>query len=338
MKTYLVTGSGGGLGSSVVDELLAKSSVERVVCFDVVERRVDDPRVVCIKGDLRSSVDLKSAMQGVHCVIHCAAVVDWISSTPQIVFDVNVTGTENVIDACKECGVQCLVGTSSIDAITGNYNNLVDIDESIDYPPESPNGYCKSKQLAEIGILEANCNSLRTAAIRPAAIYGPRCAHGLSELVKLARSGFYATLGDGSAVCQHVFVQNCAHAHVLLADALADDENVSVRGKVYMITDGPPENYFAHLENVLEGADIRMFPRLRLPFWLCYVLAAIVERLFDWFPFLFGTRPAFSCFAVLYTCRRITYTSERALRDFRFKPKYAREVALRETIAYCRTL
>jgi nucleoside-diphosphate-sugar epimerase len=267
-----------------------------------------------------------------------AAVVDWVTTTSNLVFEVNVTGTVNVIKACEDNAVTALVYTSSVDVMIGaNSDSLVDITEDLPLPEETPNGYCRSKQLGERAVMEANSERLHTAVIRPADVWGEGDVYHIGALIEQAKSGFYVTLGDGSAVCQHVYVGNCAHAHVQLARALLDG-NERVQARAYLITDAPPSNFFVHFERVLRGVGLRLWPCWRLPYWLCWPLACAVELLYDTCPFLFKKRPGFSRFAVAYCCRTITYSCDRARADFSFEIKYTEDQAMNNTIAYYKRL
>jgi nucleoside-diphosphate-sugar epimerase len=228
-----------------------------------------------------------------------------------------------------------LIFVSSLDTvITGQ--PLVDIVESQPYPEKHLNMYCESKCLAEKLVMSENNHSLKTIVLRPSDIWGEEDPYHIPPLIDMAKSGFYVHIGDGTARSQHVYVRNMAWAIVLAAKALVDD-NDSVKGKAYFITDGPGDNFFTFFDNIVMRAGYRIWPRdLWLPKKFTYGLGAIAEY------FAFMIRPVkyyvpkLSRFAVMYTSTDFTFSADKAKQDFGFYPKYNHEEALENTINYFR--
>lgn len=164
-------------------------------------------------------------------------------------------------------------------------------------------------------------------------MYGEGDKYHIGALIDLSNSGFYVRLGDGSNVCQHVHVENCASAHLQLASAMLAN-NRKCFGQVYFITDSAPSNFFTFYGRILQDAGYRLWPNLYLPYWFAMTIATIVELLYYWLPILFRKRPTFARFAVTYTCNDFTFDSSKARRDFAFKLKFTEEEAIRRTIAY----
>jgi nucleoside-diphosphate-sugar epimerase len=339
MTKILVTGGSGFLGRAIVRELTEPGPVISASClrvFDLNEYRgPGKERIEFVKGDVRNFASLREACKGMELVIHSAAIVDWGTRSEDEILSVNVKGTENVLKACREHGIPNLVYTSSLDAIFGG-KPLVDIDETIPYPENHPNSYCRSKFLAEKLVLAANGASLKTVVLRPADIYGEEDPYHIGSLLAMAKGGFYVRLGDGTAKSQHVYSGNMAHAHLLAAKALLDG-NSRVAGNAYLITDSPGVNFFRFFDRIVEGADYRIRPKnLWLPrkfaMTLGYIseMTAILLR-----PFIRYT-PKMSRFAVIYTCTDFTFTSEKAKADFGFLPKYTPEEAFERTVRSCK--
>ena len=294
-----------------------------------------DGRISNIHGDVRDYSALSSALKGIDIVIHSAAIVDWGTHAEKEVFEVNYTGTENVIRACRENKVRILIYTGSLDAVyTGK--PLIDINEDQPYPDKHPNMYCESKALSEVAVVKANGNGLKTCVLRPSDIYGEADPFHMDSLINMAKSGFYVRLGNGRARNQHVYVGNMAHAHLQVAKSLLEN-NAKVEGNIYFITDGSGENFFTFFDPMVELSGYRIWPR---NFWLPRPIAYTIGSLSEFFAFLFRPikhyNPKFSRFAVTYTCTDFTYTSDKAKNDFGFKPKYNNREALERTAAYYR--
>jgi len=335
----LVTGGSGFLGGAIVNEFIIqkkKFDITETRILDIHKPNMDwDQDVTFIEGDIRDLEIVSFATRGVDLVVHAAAIVDWGTRTEKEVLDINTGGTENVIKACLENKVPYLIYTSSLDAIFAG-KPLKDIDETIPYPSKPVNAYCESKHKAELLVKEANSKHLRTAILRPADIFGEGDPYHIGSLINMAKNGFYVRLGDGKSVCQHVYVRNMAYAHVLLAEALLDNNSV-VAGNIYFITDGPGKNFFKFYDQVVIGAGYRIWPRhLWLPKWFAYAIGSTVE-FFTWLirPII-RVNPKFSRFAVIYTCSDFTFSADKAKKDFNYSPRYSEEEALERTITFYR--
>lgn len=136
----------------------------------------------------------------------------------------NVTGTQNVIEACQAAGVPKLVYTSSAGVIYSGQENLVDADERIPYPKVALDAYNDTKARAEDLVLAANGKrGLLTCALRPSGIFGPgdrQAISGFHSVIKNGQTKFQ--IGDNTNLFDWTYVGNVAHAHLLAADRLED--------------------------------------------------------------------------------------------------------------------
>jgi len=336
----LVTGGAGFLGKAIMRELLDPGSPvvpARIRIFDLADPmdNFTDSEIEYIRGDIRDAEALMNACKDIDLVIHSAAIVDWGIKSDEEVMAVNVTGTENVIKACEYNKVRYLVFTSSLDAVYSG-KPLINIDESFPYPEDHKTSYCRSKYLAELAVMKAHNEHLKTCALRPSDIYGEADPYHIGSLVNMAKGGFYARLGNGNAKCQHIYVGNIAHAHLQAAHALMNGSG-RVGGQIYFLTDAPGSNFFRFFDQVVEGAGYRIRPR---NFWIPRPIAYGIGSLSEFFAWLIRPvkyyHPKFSRFAVTYTCTSYTFNSDKARRDFGFEPKYNSEEALVRTINYYR--
>ena len=337
--SILITGGSGFLGKAMVKELLDPKPLvtpKEIRIFDT--REYDGPkdeRIKIIHGNVCDYESLETATKGIDIVIHSAAIVDWGTHDEKEVYEVNYTGTENVIRACLENKVRILIYTGSLDAVyTGK--PLVDITEDQPYPDKHPNMYCESKALAEVAVMKANGDGLKTCVLRPSDIYGEADPFHMDSLINMVKSGFYVRLGNGKAKNQHVYVGNMADAHLQAARSLLGN-NQKTEGNIYFITDGPGENFFTFFDPIVEQSGYTIWPK---NFWLPRPIAFFIGSLSELFAVLFRPikkyNPKFSRFAVTYTCTDFTYSSDKAEKDFGFKPKYDSKEARERTAAYYR--
>jgi sterol-4alpha-carboxylate 3-dehydrogenase (decarboxylating) len=297
----LVVGGSGFLGSALVDHLLQRGVVVRVLDT----RAHPDPRVESIVGDMRHMTEVERACAGVETVFQCASLVDWGPRRRQLLHDINVRGNQNVITACQRSGVQRLIYTSSIDVVFDGHP-IVNGAESLPYPGKHLDDYGHTKALAEQDVVRANGQQgLATCSLRTAGIYGPDDRYRLPSILRAARRGRLVRLGDGRAKFNHVYVGNAAHAHGLAAEALTADSPVA--GQCYFITDHPATNFYDFFKPFLQALNYPTYRRT-IPYALAYALAVILEA---------GARsgdrpPLLTRYVVASTCKDFYFTHAKA--------------------------
>jgi len=124
-KTILVTGGVGSIGSFLVRELL-KFEPLRIRVFDNnesglynLEQALQSDKIRLLVGDIRDKERLSVAMEGVHIVFHAAALkhVPLCEFNPFDAVKTNVIGTQNVLDAAYDQGVQKVITISTDKAV-----------------------------------------------------------------------------------------------------------------------------------------------------------------------------------------------------------------------------
>jgi len=122
-SSVLITGGTGSFGKAFVRTMLEHVAPERLVIFSRDELKQyemrqqfgDDPRLRWFIGDIRDERRLLRAMHGVDYVVHAAALkqVDTAEYNPFEFVKTNVIGSQNVIEAAIDCGVQRVVALST---------------------------------------------------------------------------------------------------------------------------------------------------------------------------------------------------------------------------------
>jgi UDP-N-acetylglucosamine 4,6-dehydratase/5-epimerase len=125
-KTVLVTGGTGTVGSAIVRRLLATDvagvrifSRDEHKQFELRHRLPDDPRLRFLIGDTRDLHRLRRAVDGVDAIFHAAAMKHVYSCeyNPFEAVQTNIIGTQNLIDAAIDAGVQRVMFSSSDKAV-----------------------------------------------------------------------------------------------------------------------------------------------------------------------------------------------------------------------------
>ncbi|MCA9290517.1 MAG: SDR family NAD(P)-dependent oxidoreductase [Phycisphaerales bacterium] len=241
-KTILVVGGAGLIGSHVVDELL-RTDVGRVIIYDNFFRgsmdniadALKDDRVTIFPhgGDILHKDILEKAMEGVHGVIHLAAL--WILQCheyPETAFDVNVRGTFNVIMAAIKNNVERVVYSSSASV----YGDAIETPMTEDHAYNNFTFYGASKIAGEHFFKSLGARyGLNWVGLRYMNVYGPRqdykgayiaVMHKILDRIDQGKSP--VVFGDGSQCYDFVHVHDVARSNVLALQASASGECYNV--------------------------------------------------------------------------------------------------------------
>ena len=217
-RHVLVTGGAGFIGSHLVEALVARGDRVRVLdSFDpyydpAVKRRniaaVQD-HVELLEGDLRDLELVSQAVQGVDCVVHLAARAGVRASLerPVSYMQVNVAGTQGLLEAMHKAGVNHLVAASS-SSVYGSRSQGPFRESDALGVPASP--YAASKHAMEIICRTwQQLFDLQLTMLRFFTVYGPRqrpdmAIHGFAR--KILAGEPITMYGDGSTLRDYTFI------------------------------------------------------------------------------------------------------------------------------------
>ena len=304
----LVTGGGGFLGLSIVEQLVARGERVRVFCRGRYARLLE-MGVETVTGDVRDAAALARACEGIDTVFHVAAV-SGIWGPWSRYYSINTRGTENVIWACRSRQVRRLVYTSSPSVVYDGQPHE-NADESLTYPERFLCHYPHSKMLAERAVLKAGDPELLTCALRPHLIWGPRDNHLVPRLIQRAQSGRLRQIGDGTNQISMSYVQNAAAAHLQAADALAPSSPVC--GQAYFINEPEPVNLWEWINRLLKCAGLPPLTR-KVSASLAHRLGAMCEAVYGLFRI--ESEPPMTRFLAAQLSQSHSYSIDKARRDF----------------------
>ncbi len=334
----LVTGGGGFLGFHVVRMLRARGDEVRTIA------RGDYPKLAALgvehlRGDLADKGVVSMAARGMEAVVHVAAkgppwgkAADYEKS--------NIDGTQSVIDACLENGVERLVMTSS-PSVTFSGREAKNADESLPYPKKHLHHYGRTKAEAERRVLAANGTPhakgaargggvLLTCALRPQLVYGEGDLNFIPRFVARARAGRLRWVGDPATLMDVTYVENAAHAHLLALDALGADKSKAA-GKAYFISQGKPASPEAWMNRFLQAAGLAPVTK-RVPLGVALAVSAVMEAAWTVLP-LKG-EPIITRFVVKQLGTSHWYDLTAARRDLGYEPIVDDETAHQRTVEW----
>jgi nucleoside-diphosphate-sugar epimerase len=171
-----ITGANGLLGSFIVRKLIEMNQP-----FVALKRKGSDTSLLQdvnaeIKwrdADVNDPVALNEALHNITHVIHTAAIVSFNPRDADKIYNVNVQGTRNVVNACLVNGVKRLVQISSVAAL-GRQKEQTTINESNTWISNTLNSvYAESKYQAELEVFRAQEEGISTVVISPSVILAP---------------------------------------------------------------------------------------------------------------------------------------------------------------------
>ena len=239
-------------------------------------------------------------------------------------YNINVIGTQNIIDACEKFGIRRLVYTSSPSVIS-NEKDLKHIDETFPYPSKHIAFYPATKMIAEKNVLATNSDKLWTLALRPHLIWGPNDKNLIPAVLEKAKINKLVKIGSGNNVVDFTFIEDCVSAHLCAADALLNNPNC--RGKAYFISQGEPTMLWEWIDEILTRNNL---PKIKkgVPYKLAYFIAAIQEVLANAHII---KEPQFTRFLIAEMATDHYFNIDSARKELGYTPKYTMAEAMDKT-------
>ncbi|MFZ1106162.1 MAG: NAD-dependent epimerase/dehydratase family protein [Hyphomicrobiaceae bacterium] len=246
---FLIVGGASLVGSASAERLLEDGAREVTILDsfyqgsrDAIHHLTGDPRLKVVEADVLRLPQLIAAVEGVDGVLHLAAVMSLtMDRDPWLGLDVNIRGTQNVIEACCVAGVAKLVLASSTAAYGYGPGVVGDLIEGTPFhsagAPPAAILYGASKIVGEQLCRHAHLNrGLDYVALRYATVYGERQHYRAANALyivetydRIRRGERPQVVGDGSETKHFVHVSDvaCANAAALASDATDVVLNIS---------------------------------------------------------------------------------------------------------------
>ena len=305
MPLTLVTGASGFLGWHVAKLLTEQGHRVRVLCRPTSQIRELD--VERFTGDLRDADSLARAVEGCERVYHVAADYRLWSKNPTDLYEANVEGTRNLLDAALRAGVERIVYTSTVGCIgmppgkQGDENSPVSIDDMTGH-------YKRSKWLAEqVALEKAQADGAPIVIVNPTAPIGDHDWKPTPTgkiIVDFLTNRLPAFVDTGLNL---VDARDVAQGHILAAE----------KGK-------PGERYILGCEDLtLEQILQRLAkiankpaPKVKLPYVIAYAAGVISTGIAN----ITGKEPMAPLEGVRMARKKMFVTHAKATRELGFQP------------------
>ena len=174
MPDFFITGATGMVGSNLVRRLVKDGYSVRILIRDseIHQPLLHNLKVEKHKGDLKLVETLASGMRGCKTVIHCAGMISYSRHNRENLYEINRSGTENMLMSAMAANVDRFIHTSSTAAI-GYSRSPRPLTENAEFKKE----YCRiaymhSKWLAEEAVRKAKQVGFDVTIVCPSTIYG----------------------------------------------------------------------------------------------------------------------------------------------------------------------
>ena len=325
--TTLVTGATGFVGGNLTRALADRDEKVRVLVRSTSnDLAIQDVKAARVIGDLLAPESLRQAVSGCETVYHCAANYSFWSRQHDDIYQTNVQGTRNLLDAARAAGVRKVVFTSSVSTIglphAGGDPDGPLGDETM--PPEPSHligRYKQSKFQAEQLALSNNDDDLQVVVVNPCAPVGPwdvkPTPTGRIPL-DFARGRIPGYLSTGMNL---VDVSDVAQGHILAMEQ-------GKPGERYIL--GHRNLTLLEVFSILADITGRRTPRFRFPYWLAMGVAYCDQWLES---DLMRREPSIPVEGIKITRHPMYVSSDKAIRELGL-PQSPIETALEKAVRW----
>jgi nucleoside-diphosphate-sugar epimerase len=267
-RTILVTGATGFTGGNLARRLAARGENVRALVRDAAQAPPLAADGIDVRvGQLTSLSDVMAAARGCDQIHHIAAVFRTAGHPDSYYRDVNVGGTQNVLEAARRCDCERVVHCST----GGVHGHIANPPASETYPFGPGDIYQRTKLEAEQAVSAAARRGQRVAIVRPGPIYG----EGDLRFLKLYRAisrGIFVMIGSGTPKLHMVHIDDLVDGILLCATEEA------ALGEVFILA-GPEAPTLNEIVRQIARALGVAEPRWRIPVWPVMSAALLCESL-----------------------------------------------------------
>ncbi|MFO0700317.1 MAG: NAD-dependent epimerase/dehydratase family protein [Nitrospira sp.] len=317
----LVTGATGFVGAAVARALVRTGVAVRVLARpDADLTNLDGLPVERVTGDLRDPMSLRTALTGCRHLYHVAAHYALWAKDPSIFYDVNVTGTRNLLEAARDVGIERTIYCSTIGAIGLPPGGGLGTEETPVSLEQMAGHYKRSKYLAEQEVHKLAKEGLPVVIVNPSAPVGEgdiKPTPTGQVIVDFMKGRMPAYIETGMNI---IDVDDVATGHLLAMDKGRQGERYILGGTNLLLRE------VFEILSTLTGLKA---PAVKLPRGAVLPLAYLNH----WFANLTGHPPRIPLEGVKMAKYKMHYDCTKAIRELGL-PQHPPEVALGKAVRW----
>ncbi|RZL46036.1 MAG: NAD-dependent epimerase/dehydratase family protein [Pedobacter sp.] len=267
--TVLVTGATGFIGAKLCLALAKEGFNVRALCRDLNHPNLPEHKdIVPFKGDILEMESLTRAIDGCEEVYHTAALAKMWSKNSDLFYQVNVKGTQNVMEACMVHQVRKVVYTSTCGVIGPTIKfPMTEVDPRVGGYPIA---YERTKYLAELLVNQFSAKGLPVVTVNPSRVFGEgpiTDSNTVSKMINGYLKGKWRIIpGNGAQIANYVYVNDVVRGHINAMKYGRNGEKYILGGEDICFNE-----FFETLKH-LSGQEHRLFK--------------VSQRLIKWFSYL----------------------------------------------------
>ncbi|MBN2102747.1 NAD-dependent epimerase/dehydratase family protein [bacterium] len=319
-KKVLVTGATGFTGGHFAHRLIKEGYMVRVLARPEEDvKNLVAAGMEIVRGDLTNPDSLKGTAEGVHTVYHIAAAFREEGVPKQFFWDVNVKGTQHLMDEALKSGVKRFVHCSTV----GVQGEIKHPPAKEDDPYNPGDHYQASKMEGELLVLEyIQKKNLPAVIFRPVGIHGPGDMRFL-KFFKYIQNGKFHMFGSGQVLYHLTYIDDLVNG-ILLCGTVQ-----GIEGEIFTLGGEGNTTLSDFVETIAKILN-KPLSKIHYPVWPLWVAGAFFEAV---------CRP-FRIHPPIYRRRVEIFMKDRAFdiskakRILGYQPKVSLEEGLKRTAAW----
>ncbi len=321
-KLFIITGANGHLGGTIIRKLKDSEALVRGLILPSEQGR-PQANVLYVMGDVRDKTSLEplfAQTEGMEVVvIHTAGIIDIAGDVSQVMHDVNVGGTRNVVELCMEHHAKRLLYVSSVHAIPEK-DKLSVLEEVGRFSADAVvGGYAKTKAEATQIVLDAVREGLDAVVVHPSGILGPYDSSH-NHLVQMVSDYIHGKLpACVNGGYDFVDVRDVAAGCLSAIEKGRSGECFILSNRHYEIKD-----ILGMVKSIWGGRKLPV-----LPMWMARAFAP----LFGWGARLRKKRPLYTKYSLYALKSNDRFSHDKATRELGYQPRDLYQTIL-DTVAW----
>ncbi|HON44541.1 MAG: NAD-dependent epimerase/dehydratase family protein [Planctomycetes bacterium] len=316
----LVTGATGFIGYWVARKLIEAGWDVKIMVRNHVPEHTKQLSAEMCQGDLLDIDSLKNAVSGCTHVFHLAAHYRLWERDPQIYYDINVKGTENLLHVAMDQNVEKIIYTSSVSTLKLDPSRKPVNEENIATADDIIGHYKRSKIYAEQSVLKMVEQGSPIIIVSPSTPVGPFDVKPTPTgkiIVNFLKGKMPAYVDTGLNL---VAVEDVAIGHILAAEK-------GQVGRSYIL--GHENLTLKQIFDILAKISGRKAPNIRMPLWVAFAAAYCSEATAK----LLHKEPSIPLDGVKMSTKYMFFDSTRAKTELGFQPTDI-EAALQRAVSW----